>query len=58
MKHYRLSLAERRKAAEQQMARYWSDPEYRLRRINNARKRLGLPPHEHIIDAATRGPND
>lgn len=55
---FRLSLAERRRASDWQREKYWRDPDYRLRRINKARKRLGLPPHEHIIDAATRGPND
>lgn len=54
---FKAPLVERRKAAARQKAKYWRDPAYRLRRINRARARLGLKPHEHIMDAATRGPN-
>lgn len=55
---FRTPLERRRRHAERRKAKYWHDPEYRLRCINAARRRLGLPPHEHILDAATRGPND
>lgn len=31
-----------------QRRRYQTDPAYRLDRINRARKRFGLPPHETL----------
>lgn len=31
-----------------QRRRYLTDPAYRLDRINRARKRFGLPPHETL----------
>lgn len=41
-----------------QRDRYWSDPAYRLKRVNHSRKRLGLPPYEYTFEIATRGPNE
>jgi hypothetical protein len=34
--------------AARQRRRYHTDPNYRLDRINRARKRFGLPPHESL----------
>ena len=34
--------------AARQKRRYHTDPAYRLDRINRARKRFGLPPHETL----------
>jgi hypothetical protein len=34
--------------AARQRRRYHTDPAYRLDRINRARKRFGLPPHDSI----------
>lgn len=53
---YSRSLEERRKEAARQKARYWSDPEFRLDRINRARARQGLPPYTGIEHVPHRGP--
>jgi hypothetical protein len=37
--------------AARQKRRYHTDPAYRLDRINRARKRAGLPPHETLGQA-------
>ena len=37
-----------------QRRRYQTDPAYRLDRINRARKRFGLPPHETLETAQLR----
>lgn len=41
-----------------QKQRYWTDLDYRLKRINHSRRRLGLAPLTSIHEAATRGPRD
>jgi hypothetical protein len=40
--------------AARQRRRYQTDPAYRLDRINRARKRFGLPPHETLEAAQLR----
>jgi hypothetical protein len=40
--------------AARQRRRYQTDPAYRLDRINRARKRFGLPPHETLETAQLR----
>jgi hypothetical protein len=45
---HRLSRLHRRK--------YWSDPEYRLRKINRSRVGLGLQPYQSVDQIRTRGP--
>jgi hypothetical protein len=40
--------------AARQKRRYHTDAAYRLDRINRARKRFGLPPHESIDQAKLR----
>lgn len=37
-----------------QRRRYHTDPAYRLDRINRARKRFGLPPHQSLDEAKLR----
>jgi hypothetical protein len=48
--HYKDRLYE----SARQRLRYQTDPAYRLDRINRARKRLGLPPHQSLDDAKIR----
>lgn len=43
---------------DRQKHRYWTDLNYRLKRINHSRRRLGLAPLASIYEAATRGPRD
>ena len=49
-------LKERQRLAEVRKRRYWSDPDYRLRKINRAREWQGLPPRSSIDEIQTKGP--
>lgn len=49
--HYR----ERGYEAARQRRRYQTDPEYRLDRVNRARKRLGLPPAKSPDEIGRQG---
>lgn len=43
MRQYRTSLQKRRRRVERFKERYWTDPQYRLDRINADRIRRGRP---------------
>lgn len=47
---YRLPLSHRLRASSTRLARYWSDPEYRLARINDTRAARGKPPVASLDD--------
>lgn len=52
---YALPLSERRRYAEAKRRRYWSNPAERLKRINEARERRGMPTVASLDDVETRG---
>ena len=53
MRQYRDTLRERRRTSEAIVARYWSDPEFRLMCINRDRARRGRPLHTSIDEVQT-----
>ena len=55
MREFCRTLEERLRHSERQHERYWGDEAYRLRMVNNARRRLGLPLAESIGDIRKRG---
>lgn len=56
MSDYLRSLEDRRKESARQRQRYWSDPEFRLDRINRARARFGIQPADSLDDVQHKGP--
>jgi hypothetical protein len=54
MKVYRQPLSKRRRDSAYHTRRYWSDPEYRLAKINRNRAYLGLPPRQSLDDVKAR----
>ena len=55
MKTRKQSLAKRRYDSAYHVARYWSDPEERLRKINRARAWHGMAPRASLDEARTHG---
>lgn len=53
---YATPLSERQRLARHYRQRYWSDPEFRLRKINRAREWQGLEPRASVDEIKTRGP--
>lgn len=53
---YATPLEERIRLSRVHRRRYWSDPEYRLRKINRARVHQGLPPRASVDEIRSRGP--
>jgi hypothetical protein len=49
-------LAERKRLSRVHRKRYWTDPDYRLRKINRSRAGHGLPPRSSVEEIRTRGP--
>jgi len=49
-------IEERKRLSRIHRRRYWSDPEYRLRKINRSRAGQGLPPRQSVDEIQTRGP--
>jgi hypothetical protein len=56
VKEYATPLKERERIARYYRQRYWSDPEFRLRKLNRSRAGFGLSPHECVSQIKTRGP--
>ena len=56
MREFELSLERRRYEAAWNKHRYWSDPAFRLDRINRNRALRGRPLLASIEEVATRGP--
>jgi hypothetical protein len=54
MREYATPLAERQRIAAYYRERYKRDPEYRLRKVNCLRIRLGLPPRKSVDEIAPR----
>jgi hypothetical protein len=54
VKVYRQPLSKRRRDSAYHTRRYWSDPEYRLAKINRNRAYLGLPPRQSLDDVKAR----
>jgi hypothetical protein len=52
MKEYRTSLQKRRHRSAKLVDRYWSDPEFRLARINADRARRGRPLIQSLDEVA------
>ena len=52
---YKLPLALRRRYADNKRARYHSDPDYRIRRINEQRILRGLPTIDSLEQMLPRG---
>lgn len=55
MRDYLRSLDERIKESARQRDRYWTDPQFRLDRVNRARARLGRPLARSLEDVGKRG---
>lgn len=53
---YETPLSERQRLSRVHRRRYWTDPEYRLRKINRSRVGLGLQPYERVEQIKTKGP--
>lgn len=53
-REYATPLAERQRIAAYYRERYKRDPEYRLRKVNCLRIRLGLPPRASIDEIAPK----
>lgn len=49
-------IEERQRLSRHHRKRYWTDPEYRLRKINRSRAGLGLPPRASVDEIKTKGP--
>lgn len=56
MKEFATPPEERQRLSRIHRRRYWTDPEYRLRKINRSRQGLGLPPRQSVDEIRTRGP--
>lgn len=56
MTEYATDLRERQRIASYYKRRYWSDPAWRLKKLNRSRAGFGLPPLESVEQIATRGP--
>lgn len=56
MREFATPFEERQRIARYYRERYWSDPEFRLRKLNRSRAGFGLAPHESVDDIQTRGP--
>jgi hypothetical protein len=56
MREFETPLAERQRIARYYRERYWSDPEFRLRKLNRSRQGLGLPPRKSVDEIRTKGP--
>lgn len=56
MTEYATSYAERQRLSRHHRNRYWTDPEYRLRKVNRSRAGEGLPPLNSVDEIKTRGP--
>ena len=54
MKEYATDLKERQRIAAYYRERYKRDPEYRLRKVNCLRIRLGLPPRASVDEIAPK----
>jgi hypothetical protein len=54
MREYATPLAERQRIAAYYRERYKRDPEYRLRKVNCLRIRLGLPPRKSVDEIQPR----
>jgi hypothetical protein len=52
---YVTPLAERERIARIMRERYWSDPEFRLRKINRARQWYGYEPYSSVDEIPVRG---
>jgi hypothetical protein len=52
MREYSYTLAERRRRAENERRRYWSNPEVRLATINRYRRSKGYPPRASLDEVA------
>lgn len=52
---YALPLSKRRRFAADKRRRYWSNPDERLKRINEARARRGTPPIASLDEMGSQG---
>ena len=57
MRTFKTPLKRRQKRSAQLVKRYWTDPEYRLARVNYDRRRRGLPEHASLEDLERRHDN-
>jgi hypothetical protein len=53
MRDYRQPLSKRRYDSAYHTNRYWTDPEYRVRKINRERVRLGRPTISSVDEIMT-----
>lgn len=58
MRIYRTSLKKRLRRCERFKERYWSDPEYRLHRINADKIRRGKPPIASLDEIKRNRPQE
>lgn len=56
MREFATPLSERQRLSRHHRKRYWTDPEYRLRKINRSRAGEGLPPYTSVDQIKTKGP--
>jgi hypothetical protein len=56
MAEFSTPLEERQRLSRIHRKRYWSCPEYRLRKINRSRVGLGLQPYQSVEQIKTKGP--
>ena len=56
MKEFATPIEERQRLSRIHRRRYWSDAEYRLRKINRVRIGQGLSPRSSVDEIRTRGP--
>lgn len=56
MTDFSTPLEERQRLSRHHRKRYWSDPAYRLRKINRSRIGLGLQPYQSVDQIRTKGP--
>ena len=54
MRTYKTPLKRRQKQSARVVSRYWSDPEFRLARVNYDRRRRGLSEHGSLDELARR----
>lgn len=56
MTEYSTPYEERQRLSRIHRRRYWTDPEYRLRKINRSRIGLGLEPYQSVEQIKSKGP--
>lgn len=55
MKEYATPFAERERLSRYKVERYWTDPDFRLAKINHWRVARGMAPYADASEIPTRG---